>query len=132
MKRAAYVVAFVKEHGYRGKARVDAVDDVLRERAVALKGNPAEKLEWLLAWAISAAHDAMHALVTAIEVDAQRGEALASAVFDRRPIESTRGLAQFRQSRVDIGAIRLEESDATLRRILEVYEALAVDPPGAE
>jgi len=52
-------------------------------------------------------------------------------VWAGKAVESTRGAFSTRHSRVDTAAIRLEEADVTMRRVLDVYEAIAVDPPGA-
>lgn len=132
MKKAVEIVALIKGQGIKSKVDVDLVDDFLHERAKALKGQPAEKLECLLAWAVNGVHSAANAIQGAVESDAMRVNDIMGKVRAGKPVESTRGAFSTRHSRVDTAAIRLEEADATLRRILEVYESLAVDPPGAE
>ncbi len=131
MKTAKEIVAFVKKQGAGGKVDVDLVDNLLHERAKALRGQPAEKLEGLLAWAVNGVHVAVCALAGAAEVDAQRVDDAIGKVRMGAAVEPPSGLSSPRQSRVDIALARLEEADVTMRRILDVYEALAVDPPGA-
>ena len=131
MKTAKAIVVFVREQGLKSKSNVDLVDGLLHERAKALEGQPAEKLEGLLAWAVNGVHVAVCALAGAAEVDAQRVDDAIGKVRMGAAVEPPSGLSSPRQSRVDIALARLEEADTAMRRILDVYEALAVDPPEA-
>ena len=67
MRTAKSILTFIKTQGLKCKVDVDLVDDLLHERAKALKGQPAEKLEWLLAWAVNSVHSATTALLGAAE-----------------------------------------------------------------
>lgn len=131
MKTAKSIVAFVKGQGVGGKVDVDLVDNLLHERAKALRGQPAEKLEWLLAWAVNSVHSASNALRDAEAADAERANDILSKLRCAEPLMTRRSSFASAGSRTDVAAVRLEEADATMRRILDVYEALAVDPPGA-
>jgi len=62
MKKVVEIVAIIRGQGLKSQVDVDLVDDFLHERAKALKGQPAEKLECLLAWAVNGVHNAANAL----------------------------------------------------------------------
>ena len=130
MRTAKAIVAFVRGQGLGNKVDVDLVDNLLHERAAAPKGQPAEKLEWLLAWAINSVHIAARRLGETAAEDKKRAKDILAAWRTGEPIPSTSRASVASDHRAAMA--RLEEADATMRRILDVYEVLSVDPPGAE
>lgn len=132
MKTAKAIVAFIREQGVGNKSDVDLLDNLLHERAKVLSGQPAEKLEWLLAWTVNGVHSATLHLKEAADDDAKRAQRMISMVRLGEALPSSRGNFSNPHSGVDVRAARLEDADTTMRRVLNVYEALAVDPPGAE
>lgn len=133
MRTAKSIVALIREQGVIDKLNVDIVDNLLHERAEAMKGRPAEKLEWHLAWLFNGAASLTRRLREAFDSDVREMSDVMSRVNAKDWLEPKRSdLARVYHGRMGEYVARLEEAHETLRRFLDVYEALAVDPPGAE
>ena len=129
MKTTKEIVAAIKGRTWGP----DEVDDALHDRAKALKGQPAEKLEWHLAWAFNGVDSLTRRLRESVASDRRETSDVLAHVNAGDWLEPQRSdMSRVYRSRTVEYVARLEEAHETLRRFLDVYEAFAVDPPGAE
>jgi hypothetical protein len=129
MKTSKQIVAAIKEWS----CSADEIDDALHDRAKALKGQPAEKLEWHLGWLFNSVDSLTRRLREAVASDKREASDVLSHVNAGDRLEPRRSdLSRVYHNRTGEYIARLEEAHEALRRFLDVYEALAVDPPGAK
>lgn len=107
----------------------NAIDSALCARAAATKGTPATKLEWLLGYAVSSAQRSTVSLLSAIKDDAEAAGDIADGIGVGTIVGNGNGFSRRRQSEVSTWQEVAREARGYLARILDAYEALAVEVP---
>jgi hypothetical protein len=126
VKTAKEIVEHLKIHPVTSAPHAEEVDAMLHERAKAFRGQPAEKIESLLAWAVSSVTSATRMLSDATADDSARATEAILAAQRGDSKSSLRGFS-WSASKTDACRVQLECAVETLRRVLDVYEATAKD-----